>query len=284
VLADPGERPLHDPAAGQHLERVRVAPGDDLQAHLQGRGPAGELAGVDGIGPDQPDPAAGPVQVPQQRPGRVAVLDRRGGDHHGQQQAHRVHRDVPFPAIHLFRVIPAAGGLGHGAGGADRLGVDHRRGRLGVPPGRGPDLAAQHVVQPGQRAVITPGRKVPVHRPPRRKILRQVPPGTPGPVHVQDRLHDSAQRPDPRPAPPTVHLSRQVRDDDLPLDIGQVTGIAPGPPSGPARTLGTRGLCFSGRHTSGSWGSRPFISTGQHTGDPGQARRQGIRTIYQTLT
>jgi len=41
VLADPGERPLHDPAAGQDLERVRVAPGDYLDGHLQGRGPAG---------------------------------------------------------------------------------------------------------------------------------------------------------------------------------------------------------------------------------------------------
>src|SRR6266571_1946890 len=74
VLADPGECALYDPAAGQHLEGMRVAPGDDLQVYLQGRGPAGELAGVDGISPYQTDAAAGAVQVPQQRPGRVAVL------------------------------------------------------------------------------------------------------------------------------------------------------------------------------------------------------------------
>jgi hypothetical protein len=99
VLADPGECPLYDPPARQHLERVPVGPGDDLQGHLHGRGPGGELAGVDGVGPDQADAAAGAVQVPQQRPGRVAVLDGRGGDHHGEQQAHRVHGDVPFPAV-----------------------------------------------------------------------------------------------------------------------------------------------------------------------------------------
>src|SRR6266571_5710803 len=116
VLADPGECPLYHPAAGQHLEGVRVAPGDDLQGHLQAGGPAGELAGVDSTGPDQADAAAGAVQVPQQRPGGVAVLDGGGGDHHGQQQAHRVYGDVPLAAVHFFRVIPAAGGLGHGVG------------------------------------------------------------------------------------------------------------------------------------------------------------------------
>ena len=58
VLADPGERPLYDPPAGQDLEGVRIAPGDDLQVHLHGRGPAAEPAGVDGIGPDQADAAA----------------------------------------------------------------------------------------------------------------------------------------------------------------------------------------------------------------------------------
>jgi hypothetical protein len=192
VFADPGERPLYHPPAGQHLEDVPVAPGDDLEVHLQAGGPGGELAGVDGISPDQPDAAGGAVQVPQQRPGGVAVLDGGGGDHHGQQQAHRIHGDVPFPAVHFFRVIPPAGGRGHGVGGADGLGVDHRRGGLAVPAGGGPDPGAQRVVQPGQRAVIAPGREVPVHRRPGREVRRQVPPGAPGPVHVQDRLDDPA--------------------------------------------------------------------------------------------
>jgi hypothetical protein len=54
---------------------ARVALGDDAEDHLQGRGPPGEpAAGADGISPDQADAAAGPMQVPQQRPGGVAVL------------------------------------------------------------------------------------------------------------------------------------------------------------------------------------------------------------------
>ena len=170
VLADPGEGALYHPPAGQYLEGVRVAPGHDLQGHLHAGGPGAQLAGVDGVGPDQADVARGAVEVPQQRPGAVAVLDGGGGDHHGQQQAHRVHRDVPFPAVHLLGVIPSAGGLRHGVGGADPLGVDHRRGGLAVPAGGGADLGAQRVVQPRQGAVIAPGGEVPVHRRPGGKL------------------------------------------------------------------------------------------------------------------
>ena len=205
------------------------------------------------------------MQVPQQRPGGVAVLDRRGGDHHGQHQAQRVHGDVPFPAIDFFRVIPAPAGPGHGVGGADRLGVDHRSGRLGLPPGGGPGLGAQRVVQPGQGAVVAPGSEVPVHSRPGREAVRKVPPGASGPVQVQNRLDDHPQRPDARPAAPPGYLRWQVHGDDLPLGIGQVTGIAPGLPSGHAHTLGMRGLlCLSGLHTSGTQGPRLSISTGLH--------------------
>ncbi len=286
VLADPGECPLHDPAAGQDLEGVRLAPGDDLEVHLHGRGPGAQLAGVDGVGPDQADAAAGAVQVPQQRPGGVAVLDGGGGDHHGQQQAHCVHGDVPFPAVHFFRVIPAAAGPGHGVGGADRLGADDRRGGVGVPAGGGPDLGAQRVVQPGQGAVIAPGGEVPVHRRPWREAVRQVPPGTPGPVHVQDRLDDRPQRPDPRPAPPSGHLSWQVRGDDLPLGIGQVTGIAPGLLCGPAHNLGMRGpCCLFGRHTSRNTGPAPaHLSTPATAPTWHHPATTGHRVSYQTLT
>ena len=43
---DPGQGALDEPAAGQHLEGVRVALADDLQLDLQAGGPGGELAGV----------------------------------------------------------------------------------------------------------------------------------------------------------------------------------------------------------------------------------------------
>ena len=41
---------------------MRLAPGDDLQVDLHGCGPASGFAGVDGVGPDQADAAAGAVQ------------------------------------------------------------------------------------------------------------------------------------------------------------------------------------------------------------------------------
>jgi hypothetical protein len=241
VLADPGEGPLDYPAARQDLEGVRVTLGDDLDGQAQGRGPGGQLA---------------------------------GGVSGGQQQATGVDGDVPLAAVDLLGVIPAPGGPGHGVGGAGRLGVDHRRGRLGIPARGLADLGAQRIVQPGQRAVVPPGGEVAVHRLPRREVGGQVPPGAPGPVQVQDRFHDPPGRPDPGPAPVAGDLARQVRGDHLPLRVGQVTGIAPGPEPGPARTLGTRGpTCTSGRHTSGSWGARLAYQPNDTRPGPGPRHR-----------
>ena len=78
-------------------------------------------------------------------------------------------------------------------------------------PGDVADLGARRVVEPGQRATIAQSGKVAIYRPPWRVVRGQVPPGAPGPVQVQDRLDDAAQRPDPRPTAPPEHLSGQVR-------------------------------------------------------------------------
>jgi hypothetical protein len=80
---------------------------------------------------------------------------------------------------------------------------------------------------------------------------------------------------------PAGYLGWQVRGDHLPLGIGQVTGIAPGPPPGPPRTLGTRGPRLAGRHNPGSWGPRPAA---QPHDMPGPTARSGQTPIYQTLT
>lgn len=49
---------------------------DDLDGELERSLSSGdELAGVAAVGPGDPDLGAGFLQVPQQRPGRVAVLD-----------------------------------------------------------------------------------------------------------------------------------------------------------------------------------------------------------------
>ena len=269
VLADPGEGALDDPAAGQDLEGVQVrgAP-DDLEGELErAGGPGDELAGVDAVGPGELDLGERLVQVPQQRPGGVAVLDAGSGDEDLQQQAHGVHGDMPLAAIHLFGVIPAAAGPGHGVGGADRLGVDDRGRGGGAAPGSGPDLGAQLIVQPGQGAVVPPGGEVAVDRPPGREIGRQVPPGAPGPVHVQDALHDAAGRPYRRPAAPAGDIFRQARGDDPPLGVGQVAGVALSPAGRCPRSLGMRGPpLVLGPHKSRSWGPRPHPARPQRPG------------------
>src|SRR5215469_1387281 len=77
VAGDPGQGPLDHPAAGQDLEGVLVVGAfDDLDGQLEvGGRPGLEFPGVDAVGPGVADAAAGPVQVEQQRPGGVAVLD-----------------------------------------------------------------------------------------------------------------------------------------------------------------------------------------------------------------
>jgi hypothetical protein len=70
-----------------------------------------------------------------------------------------------------------------------------------------PDAAGAAIQVPQQR----PGGKVAIFRPPGQVVRGQVPPGALGPVQVQDRLDDAAQRPDPRPTAPPEHLSGQVR-------------------------------------------------------------------------
>ena len=255
---------------------------------FRARGPGGELAGVDGVGPDQADAAAGAVQVPQQRPGGVAVLDGGGGDHHGQQQAHRVHGDVPLAAVHLFRVIPPAAGPGHGVGGADRLGVDDRGGRLARPGRRrpGPGRAARRAAGPGcrhrarRRSTRTPSARA---GSPRAGTARRTRSG-PGTRSPRRSGRSGQTRGLPR-RPGTS--ARQVRGDDLPLGIGQVTGIAPGLRSAARRIPWACAgpavfLVFTHQ---GTQGPRPPISAHPPRHQPGTAPRpRGHRVIYQTLT
>ena len=286
VLADPGERPLYHPPARQHLEGVRVALGHDLHGHLQCGSPAGQLAGVSGIGPDQLDPAAGTVQIPQQRPGAAAVLDRGGGDHHGQDQAHGVYCDVPLAALTFLALSRPR--VAFGTVSAARTDWESITAAVGSAfrPAAALTSVRSCVVQPGQGPVVPPGREVPVDGLPGREVRGQVPPRAPGPVQVQDGLDDPAPRPDPRPSPPPRPIRRQMQRDDLPLRISQVTGIAPGPCSGPPRIPGTRGPpLVLDRHTSGSW-ARVRHLPGTTCDHPGQAAPeiQPAAPIYQTLT
>jgi hypothetical protein len=74
------------------------------------------------------------------------------------------------------------------------------------------------------------------------------------------------------PEVPPAPLPGQVWGDDLPLGIGQITGIDPGTSSGAARTLGTRGpSCLPGRHTSELWARARHLSRTTYHQPAGQA-------------
>src|SRR5215467_9153395 len=109
-------------------------------------------------------------------------------------------------------------------------------------------------MEPGQGAVVAPAGEVAVHGGPGRVASGQVAPRAAGPPHIQDGVHDLAQRVHRRPPPPAGNPYGQEGLDQPPPRIGQVTGIA----AGRARSLGTRGPhLVLDRHTSGSWGPRP---------------------------
>lgn len=81
-------------------------------------------------------------------------------------------------------------------------------------------------MDPLDGSVIVPPGEVPVHRGPRREVLRKLTPSAAGPHHVEDRIHD----PSPRMLlpPPTLRAHprwRQQRLDQRPLFIRQVRRI-----------------------------------------------------------
>ena len=107
---DPGEGPLDDPTAGQHVEG-----GDaqwfahDLDADVQDSpGPAEQLrAAVAAVGSDQRHRGHGEPQPVQHAPCPVPVLHRGAGDDHGQQQPHGVDHDMTLPAVDFLALMPA---------------------------------------------------------------------------------------------------------------------------------------------------------------------------------
>src|SRR4029450_168765 len=67
VVADPRERPFHDPAGGEHVESGREALADDLDPQPQGgRCPADQPARVASVRPDVADPPGGGAAAAQE--------------------------------------------------------------------------------------------------------------------------------------------------------------------------------------------------------------------------
>ena len=160
--------------------------------------------------------------------GAVAVLDVGRHNMDRQQQTEGVRDDEALTALHLLAGVESPGGDWDGVGGPDRLRVDQRGAGLGVAAVGLTDMVPEGVMEPPDRAVVVPPGEVPVHRGPRREVLRQLPPGAACPHHVEDRVHDPASWVLLPPAAFRPHpCRRQQRLDQLPLFIRQIRRIAP---------------------------------------------------------
>jgi hypothetical protein len=108
--AEPAERSLDDPSAGDHDEAGR--PGnaaDDNQRQAEEE--AGEQDGhpvVDAVGEHDLEPAVELLDLVQQIPGAVGVLDIGGVDNDAQKQSQRIDRDMALAPLHLLGGIVAA--------------------------------------------------------------------------------------------------------------------------------------------------------------------------------
>jgi hypothetical protein len=128
----------------------------------------------------------------------------------------------PFTFLPASKPLVAADGIC----GTDGLGVDQPGSRSGIPAVGLANLAAQGIVDALDGTVVVPPGEVPVDGGPGREVLRQLPPGAPGPDHVEDRVHD----PPPRMLLPSPALRShprrwQQRLDQSPLLIRQIRRI-----------------------------------------------------------
>ncbi|AYV32907.1 hypothetical protein EES41_39740 (plasmid) [Streptomyces sp. ADI95-16] len=152
---------------------------------------------------------------------------------HREEKAECVGDDAPLPADDLLASVDALAGGMNAGGGLDALGVDHAGRRFGVAPLLLPQELPEHAVELGEHALIGPFGEVPVDGVPVREVMWKVAPLDPGPVDIQDRVHDVAQVVLGRPAemqgsaPALEAPGREERLDQLPAGIGQITRIRP---------------------------------------------------------
>ncbi|GAA3908148.1 hypothetical protein GCM10022207_92140 [Streptomyces lannensis] len=180
------------PALGLDLEATlaRIL-ADDVQLAAEHLGvPVNQAAGEALVRPDLPNLRM-VESSPQKRPlHAIPILDTGRDDMDRDEQAEGVGDQRALAALDLLARVEAPGGRRDGVGSADRLRVDQSCARLCLSAVGLTDPAAQDVVDVFDGAVVVGPGEVPVHSRPGREVLRQLPPGAPGPHHVEDRVHD----------------------------------------------------------------------------------------------
>jgi len=106
----PSEGPFDNPSAEQEDETdgSRDAPHDDQGQAEQEAGEQGRGTVVDAVGEHRLKPAVEWLDLPQQLPGTVGILDVGGMDDDAEQQARGVDRDVALAPLDLFTRVVAA--------------------------------------------------------------------------------------------------------------------------------------------------------------------------------
>jgi hypothetical protein len=223
--SQPGESPFHHPPPGQHLEAFHIGvTRHDLQLDTgvlprPAQQTLIDTVGIAGIGPDQPEQRKHRGD-PGQDQFRPRPLLHRGGMHHRlEQEPTGIDEQVPLTASGAFTGIPAD--LVAALMAVRGLRVQHRSRWLPITSLSHPDQVTQPVMHPIPRAISTPATKPPVGGIPRRQVMRDMPPRSPGPQHVENCVEDQPSRVTQRaPAPARIPL-REKGFQDFPLPVGQ---------------------------------------------------------------
>ena len=105
--AQPSQGAFHHPPPGQDLKVVAVRFALDHGQQLTARSPSPrhQSARVASICPDHLQSGESTQQFGQHQPGTVPILDAGSMNHHGQQQSHGVHHDVPLASGYPFASV-----------------------------------------------------------------------------------------------------------------------------------------------------------------------------------
>lgn len=138
-----------------------------------------------------------------------------------------------FAPRDLVARVDALAGRGHVGRGLDALGVEDAGAGLGISALGLPDQPSQETVELLEDAVLLPGSEVSVDGLPRGEVVWRVAPGDPGPVDVEDGVHDPAQivlrrSADVQALPsPDCPPGCQSWFQQLPMGIGQGAWVRP---------------------------------------------------------
>ena len=219
IASQPTKGAFDNPAAGQHLEGMKVGTLDDLDgAAPQSAGPIQECSGVAAIGPDVSDsPGHGLTEEGgQQLFGAIPILNMGGQDGHHEQQADGIDQDMAFASVDFLAgvVTPLVASLG----AFDALAVDDGRAGVAFASFRLARLFPQASVNGDPQTVLLPGSEVMINGAPGRKVVRQIAPLAGGLGEVEDGVEQFPMA--VLAGSPCRARSRKTIVDELPFGVG----------------------------------------------------------------